>query len=94
MPAAETTRRRSDRHSIVPHPSELVRRSAASSRIAYVGREFGSDVEILDGAVNENDRLVANPPMGLTDGMIVDARPFVPPAIPALLPPKPSAPRV
>jgi len=59
-----------------------------------VGREFGSDVEILDGAVNENDRLVANPPMGLTDGMIVDARPFVPPAIPALLPPKPSAPRV
>jgi RND family efflux transporter MFP subunit len=59
-----------------------------------VGREFGSEVEILDSAVTEHDRLVANPQPGLTDGMIVDARPFVPPAIPSLLPPKPSAPRV
>ena len=59
-----------------------------------VGREFGSEVEILDSAVNETDRLVANPSPDLKDGMIVTAQPFVPPVVPSLLPPKPSAPRV
>jgi membrane fusion protein (multidrug efflux system) len=59
-----------------------------------VGREFGSDVEILDNAVNAGDRLVANPPPDLRDGMVVNARPYVPPSTPMLLPPQPSAPRV
>jgi RND family efflux transporter MFP subunit len=59
-----------------------------------VGREFGSEVEILDNALNEGDRLVANPPSNLQDGMVVTARPYVPPVVPLLLPPKPSAPRV
>jgi membrane fusion protein, multidrug efflux system len=58
-----------------------------------VGREFGSEVEVLDSALTEGDRLVANPPPDLKDGMVVSAQPFVPVAVPSLLPPKPSAPR-
>lgn len=47
-----------------------------------VGRDFGTEVEILDG-VKEGDRLVTNPPADMNDGTVVTAKP---------LPPKPTPP--
>ncbi len=47
-----------------------------------VGRDFGTEVEIVDG-LHDGDRLVANPSSDLTDGMLVTGRP---------LPPKPGSP--
>jgi len=60
-----------------------------------VGRSFGSQVEILS-SLQDGDRLVANPPPDLRDGMVVEASPFEQAsagAIPTLLPPHPSTPR-
>lgn len=59
-----------------------------------IGRTFGAEVELLGNPLNPGDRLVANPPADLQDGMVVSARPYVdPPDPPALLPPHASAPR-
>jgi RND family efflux transporter MFP subunit len=58
-----------------------------------VGRIFGEEVELLGHPLNAGDRLVANPPDDLQDGMVVTARPFEAPSMPALMPPHPSAPR-
>ncbi len=58
-----------------------------------VGRLFGDEVELLGNLVNAGDRIVADPPDNLRDGMFVLARPYEEPAPPALLPPHPSAPR-
>lgn len=58
-----------------------------------VGRLFGDEVELLGKLVNAGDRLVADPPADLVDGMVVSARPYEEPVAPAMLPPRPSAPR-
>ena len=58
-----------------------------------IGRDFGSEVEVLAN-LHDGDRLVANPPADLKDGTVVDARPLEAAiASPSLLPPHPSAPR-
>jgi len=59
-----------------------------------IGRIFGDDVELLGNLVNPGDRLVANPPADLQDGMVVSAQPYEAPALPSLMPPHPSAPRI
>jgi RND family efflux transporter MFP subunit len=59
-----------------------------------IGRIFGDDVELLGNLVNPGDRLVANPPADLQDGMVVSAQPYEAPVLPALMPPHPSAPRI
>jgi RND family efflux transporter MFP subunit len=58
-----------------------------------VGRLFGDDVELLGDAVKPGDHLIAEPAADLTDGMVVSARAYEAPPLPALLPPHPSAPR-
>jgi membrane fusion protein (multidrug efflux system) len=60
--------------------------------LVTVGRDFGSEVEVLDH-VQEGDRLVSHPPADLRDGTAVNARPLEQAPFPSLLPPKPSAPR-
>jgi RND family efflux transporter MFP subunit len=57
-----------------------------------VGRDFGTEVEVLD-SVREGDRLVAHPAPDLQDGTAVSARPMEETPLPSMLPPKPSAPR-
>jgi RND family efflux transporter MFP subunit len=52
-----------------------------------VGRDFGTEVEILDG-VKEGDRLVANPPADMTEGTVVTAKPL-PQKIPSPAPTEP-----
>jgi len=59
-----------------------------------VGRLFGDEVELLGNLVNAGDRLVANPPDDLRDGMLVIAQPYAAPPMPAMMPPRPSAPRI
>ena len=54
-----------------------------------VGRDFGTEVEILDG-VKEGDRLVTNPPADMNEGAVVTAKPLPPKAPPA--PPAPKEP--
>jgi RND family efflux transporter MFP subunit len=77
---------------IVPSAGRDVARFTAVT----VGRAFGSQVEILS-SLRDGDRLVVNPPADLRDGMAVDAHPLesspADSAMPALLPPHPSAPR-
>jgi len=54
-----------------------------------VGRDFGTEVEILD-ALREGDRLVTNPAADLSDGALVTAKPLPKPAapVPAISVPK------
>jgi multidrug efflux pump subunit AcrA (membrane-fusion protein) len=59
----------------------------------HVGRMFGDEVELLGDAVRAGDRLVADPPDDLQDGMVVAARPYEEPTPLPFLPPHPSAPR-
>jgi RND family efflux transporter MFP subunit len=53
-----------------------------------VGRDFGTEVEILDG-VKEGDRLVTNPPADLNEGTVVTAKPLPPKTPPAAAPTNP-----
>jgi len=46
-----------------------------------VGRDFGTEVEILQN-VKEGDRLVTNPPADLNEGALVTAKPLPPPPTP------------
>jgi len=46
-----------------------------------VGRDFGTEVEILQN-VKEGDRLVTNPPADLNEGALVTAKPLPPPPAP------------
>jgi membrane fusion protein, multidrug efflux system len=57
-----------------------------------VGRDFGTEVEVLD-SVQAGDRIVSHPPADLKDGTAVNAQPLEEAPMPSLLPPKPSAPR-
>ena len=57
-----------------------------------VGRNFGTEVEVLDN-VQAGDRIVSHPPADLQDGTAVNAQPVEEAPLPTLLPPKPSAPR-
>jgi RND family efflux transporter MFP subunit len=59
-----------------------------------IGRLFGDEVELLGNLVNAGDRLVANPPDDLQDGMVVIAQPYEATPMPSLMPPRPSAPRI
>jgi RND family efflux transporter MFP subunit len=57
-----------------------------------VGRDFGTEVEVLD-SVQAGDHIVSHPPADLQDGTAVNAQPVEENPMPSLLPPKPSAPR-
>jgi len=53
-----------------------------------VGRDFGTDVEILQD-VKDGDRLVTNPPADMNEGAVVTAKPLPKPATPAPANPAP-----
>lgn len=59
----------------------------------HIGRTFGDEVELLDQPINSGDRLVADPPSDLRDGMIVNAQPLDQAILQRLRPPHPSEPR-
>jgi hypothetical protein len=54
-------------------------RGRVALRKVSVGRNFGAEVELLDG-VAESDRLVLNPPDWLADGQTVVVAPVMPAA--------------
>jgi RND family efflux transporter MFP subunit len=58
----------------------------------HVGRDFGTEVEILDN-VHQGDRLVTNPPADMNDGAAVTAKPGDTPSAPSVSPPAPSTTR-
>ncbi len=57
-----------------------------------VGRDFGTEVEILDH-VNQGDRLVTNPPADLNEGATVTAKPADQPPAPSVVTASPASPR-